>query len=168
MAQRFGQVFAFEANRSADFDLLHYQKPNVHFFQYGLSDANETRVLHVPVRQGIPVVGWASIGRRTLPFADAFLELPVELQRLDDQPFVQNQAIDLIKIDVEGHELEVLRGGLETIRRNKPVLLIEDNTEQRAAIRKLLEATGYRSVTFAEISGKSLPSPNLIWIAKEP
>jgi FkbM family methyltransferase len=167
MAQRFGLVVAFEANPTEDFDLWHYPNPNVQVFRCGLSSVNETRVLHVPVRQGIPVAGWASVGRRELPFADAFLEIPVEVQCLDDQPFVQNHTIDLIKIDVEGHELEVLQGGIETIRRDNPVLLIEDNPEQREAIRELLEGVGYRSVTFAEISGKSLPSPNLIWTAKE-
>lgn len=35
--------------------------------------------------------------------------------------------IDAIKIDVEGGELGVLRGGLDTIERCRPVLLIEDH-----------------------------------------
>ena len=163
MAQRFGQVFAFEANKSEDFDILHYKKPNVHLFQYGLSNSAETRTLHVPVRQGVAIAGWASVENRDLPFADSFVEISVELQRLDDQPFVQHQTLDLIKIDVEGHELEVLQGGLQTIRRDKPVLLIEDNGEQRVAIRDLLESIGYRSATFEQLTGKTTPSPNLIW-----
>ncbi len=33
--------------------------------------------------------------------------------------------VDFIKIDVEGHELEVLRGARETLRRDRPVLFIE-------------------------------------------
>jgi hypothetical protein len=33
--------------------------------------------------------------------------------------------VDFIKIDVEGAELEVLKGALELIGRNKPVLIIE-------------------------------------------
>ena len=35
--------------------------------------------------------------------------------------------IDLIKVDIEGAELRALRGGVETIRRLKPVILIEFN-----------------------------------------
>ena len=35
------------------------------------------------------------------------------------------EKIDLIKIDVEGHEVEVLMGGLKTISKNKPVIVIE-------------------------------------------
>ena len=41
--------------------------------------------------------------------------------------------ISVIKIDVEGFELEVLTGALETIRKNKPVIILEiwpDNKEK--------------------------------------
>jgi len=167
MAQHFKQVYAFEANRTEDFDLLHYRKRHIHFFRYGLSNTNEIRMLHIPVRQGVAIAGWASVENRELPFADSFVEMPVELQRLDDQSFVQNQTLGLIKIDVEGHELEVLEGGLETIRRDKPVLIIEDNAEQRTAIRELLASLGYRSTTFEKLIGKPAPSPNLIWFPRD-
>ncbi len=42
------------------------------------------------------------------------------------------EKIDLIKIDVEGHEIEVLEGARETFYRNKPVVVIEtfDKKEQ--------------------------------------
>src|SRR5262249_27695046 len=33
--------------------------------------------------------------------------------------------VSLIKIDVEGYEMEVLKGAMETIKRNKPVLIVE-------------------------------------------
>lgn len=35
------------------------------------------------------------------------------------------QPVRVIKIDVEGHELAVVRGALETIRRDRPLLVIE-------------------------------------------
>jgi hypothetical protein len=37
--------------------------------------------------------------------------------------------VSFIKIDVEGHELEVLLGSVDTLRRDRPILLIE--IEQR-------------------------------------
>lgn len=37
------------------------------------------------------------------------------------------EKVDFIKIDVEGFEIDVLRGGRETIERLKPSLLVEFN-----------------------------------------
>ena len=43
---------------------------------------------------------------------------------LDDERAAAG-AVDLIKIDVEGHEEAVIRGGIETIRRDQPILIFE-------------------------------------------
>ena len=52
--------------------------------------------------------------------------LEVQLIRLDD---ISIEKVSLIKIDVEGHELSVLRGGSETIRKYRPHLYIEIQNE---------------------------------------
>lgn len=61
------------------------------------------------------------------------------------------ERVDFIKIDVEGHELEVVKGGLGTIDRLGPALLIEaearkhDGSDaQIRALRELLEGRGYQ------------------------
>lgn len=164
MARRFQRVCAFEANPQIDYDIRHYKKSNLHFYAYGLSDQTRRTNLYVPVHRGIPYIGWANLANRELPFADAYETVQVDLQRLDDQVFVWETAVDLIKIDVEGHELEVLRGGLETIRRDRPVLIIENNPDQSAAIQALLEETGYRKTTLAAWMGVPASSPNLIYL----
>lgn len=41
---------------------------------------------------------------------------------------IADARVDWIKIDVEGVELQVLKGGLETLKRYRPKLLIEDHT----------------------------------------
>lgn len=38
--------------------------------------------------------------------------------------------IDFIKIDVQGHELQVLKGAEKTIRKHRPVLVVEDLAEK--------------------------------------
>ncbi|MFA6204487.1 MAG: FkbM family methyltransferase [Gallionella sp.] len=46
----------------------------------------------------------------------------IPLKRLDDFDL---QHVDFMKIDTEGHELFVLKGGEQTIRRCKPVIIVE-------------------------------------------
>src|SRR5262249_47620639 len=50
---------------------------------------------------------------------------------------------DLIKIDVEGMEMEVLAGAARVIERCHPVMLIEKIKADAAVLRMWLEARGY-------------------------
>lgn len=40
------------------------------------------------------------------------------------------EKISFIKIDCEGHEIEVLSGAMKLIKKNKPILLVENNSNQ--------------------------------------
>ena len=51
--------------------------------------------------------------------------------------------VDLIKIDVEGMEMEVLAGAARTIERNRPIMLIEKIKADAAVLRMWLESRGY-------------------------
>lgn len=53
---------------------------------------------------------------------DTTIEVQTDLL---DHIVPENLRIDLVKIDVEGGELGVLQGGIETIKRNKPVIIFE-------------------------------------------
>lgn len=60
---------------------------------------------------------------------------------------------DFIKVDVEGHELEVLHGGRETVSAYRPALLIECETRHRPdgdvrPVFELLAALGYEGSFF--------------------
>lgn len=68
-------------------------------------------------------------------------EVPV--LSIDGQNFTN--PIGFMKIDVEGYELEVLKGATETINRWKPILYIEDDRiEKRAALRDYITKLGYK------------------------
>ena len=56
------------------------------------------------------------------------------------------QNVDLIKLDVEGHELEALQGAIETIKRYKPIVLIEDKHVKGRPACNYLEELGMRRV----------------------
>ncbi|HTQ34200.1 MAG TPA: FkbM family methyltransferase [Stellaceae bacterium] len=56
------------------------------------------------------------------------------------------QRLDLLKIDVEGHEAQVLAGAGETLARLRPAVIFESGHEtgdERAQIAERLEAAGY-------------------------
>lgn len=58
--------------------------------------------------------------------------------------------LDLIKMDIEGSEVEALRGALETLRRHHPVLIIETHIINGRStveeVRRLLDENGYRDI----------------------
>lgn len=56
---------------------------------------------------------------------------PVPLQKLDEIAYARNAS--LIKADVEGMELAVLRGGMELIRRRQPALFLENNAPDESS-----------------------------------
>jgi len=64
-------------------------------------------------------------------------------RRLDDQGL---QPV-LIKIDVQGYEYQVIKGGIDTIRRHEPLLLIEDFHWEHE-MGTLLEEIGYEQYLF--------------------
>ena len=55
------------------------------------------------------------------------------------------EQIDLIKIDVEGAEVEVLKGALKIIEKNKPILVIESFT-RKAELEDVIFPLGYVQV----------------------
>lgn len=62
-------------------------------------------------------------------------EQVIELKRLDD---FEIRDIDLMKIDVEGFEVDVLQGSMETIKKFHPKIIIETHTKELK--RKVIEA----------------------------
>jgi FkbM family methyltransferase len=65
---------------------------------------------------------------------------PVRALRLDSLGLAR---VDLIKIDVEGMEVEVLQGGMEVIKAHKPILLVEFHKTDRVALMSLLNDLQY-------------------------
>lgn len=76
-------------------------------------------------------------------YKGTFYEVPV--QRLDDTDFSQ-QKIHAIKIDVENFEYSVFKGGIEMLRRDRPLIYCElwDNENREQVFQLLGSELGYR------------------------
>lgn len=110
----------------------------------GVGNLVETRMIE------IDALGFAVPSRGTL----AATEVP--FTTIDHVCRAEGLRPAIIKIDVEGHEREVLVGARETLARDRPILCLElhlDVLEQRggaiAPLLALLEATGYTFETSA-------------------
>ena len=68
--------------------------------------------------------GTAKIYSGLIKVSDNPTGTKVKKDRLDN---LSLERVDVIKLDVEGHELAVLRGALETIRKTRPVIVMESN-----------------------------------------
>lgn len=142
-AEHFDRVIAFEPHPRT-FGLLKLNAdlaPNVVAINCGLSSSAG----QVSVNENRGNMGASSIGRQ----ADAGgRAVSFELRRVDDIAEVRAcAAISFVKIDVEGHELEALKGAAETLRRHQPVIAIEalgnEVCEGSTAALDFLRSLGY-------------------------
>jgi len=61
----------------------------------------------------------------------------VPVKRLDSYRF-DSEKIGLMKIDVEGFEVRVLEGALETIRKHRPRLIIEIHPPHKESVKRIM------------------------------
>jgi FkbM family methyltransferase len=147
---RRGRILAFEPNPAqfAHVQELAARRDNVTAHPIGLSDQAATAELHIPVLDDALAPGLGSVAvpgtRSDVPHRT----VSVTLERLDTVLESQTDTVDFLKIDVEGHEFSTLQGAEETLRRSRPVILIEiEQRHQDAPIQRTfdyLAGLGYR------------------------
>jgi FkbM family methyltransferase len=57
-----------------------------------------------------------------------------------------NDRLDLVKVDVEGMEMDVLKGAVEVVEREHPILIVEHLKSDKSALHAWMEARGYSVV----------------------
>jgi FkbM family methyltransferase len=98
---------------------------NVHVHNLAISDTNDTGFMEIPsFPDGGPNPYQARLVR-DFPSRSLSRPVPVRIMRLDDLSEVIGKTVDFVKIDVEGHEAAVIRGGQRLIERDRPALLME-------------------------------------------
>ncbi len=132
-----GTVVAFEPQPNL-FDLLkkNVAGKNVACLPYALSDSYRIAPM-ARVRYG-DTYNYGGIGLDTTSSLGSIKVQCVTLDSLGLKP-------DFIKIDVEGHELSVLKGAADTINECSPILYVEDDRDdKRYELRKYIEYLGYK------------------------
>lgn len=160
MARRFKHVYAFEANPEEASPIRSSGLENVTLIDKGLSNAKGKAVLYIPVVDGLAVSGWASLQPGNCPQASHHLRREIELTTLDT---FQLEGVDLIKIDVEGHEFNVLQGASRTIAASKPTLIVEIKRPQYENVCNLLRRHGYVAERLIDVTGHAGSLENFIF-----
>jgi FkbM family methyltransferase len=91
---------------------------------FGLSDENKEFLLYLNTFNS----GNNSISEEKINGDNLMVPQKIKVRRLDDLELTEE--IGLIKIDVEGLETNVIKGGIKTILKNKPVILFESNKNE--------------------------------------
>jgi FkbM family methyltransferase len=152
------KIHSFEANpRLAGILEKRYRnRDDVFIHGFGLADEAHNLPLFTPVYKKFVYDGLASfdresavswLGPETLYLFTqdrlTLIESVCQTKRLDDQDLDPV----FMKVDVQGYEYQVLKGGLNTIERSQPVMMLEE-PHQAPALMKLLQSLGYDEYLF--------------------
>ena len=167
--QRRSPILSIEPNPVLERD-LRFLRRILTRFDYRLLAAGDRRGavdLYVPTYCGVPITAESSLAREAVMESPSLRRLlgprmsseyfsisrhTVEMRPLDDlelEPAV-------VKIDVQGSELSVLRGLRTTIERHRPVLLLEKSHEFQEVCRFLAER---RYQAFVYVAGDKRLEP---------
>jgi FkbM family methyltransferase len=149
-----GPILSFEPNPELEF-YLSYIKSLIPGFEYqiaGLGDQEQTNPFFVPTVNGIPFYQEGTNNKEILNesvtkrrFKEVtgrsdfkIKEIQVKIKTLDSLYLKP----DVIKLDTQATELNILKGGLETLKAQEPILLIEAGSELQK-ITDYLKPIGY-------------------------
>jgi FkbM family methyltransferase len=134
---------SFEANPDLASRLKRYAHGRrLTVWSMALSDTVGRVTLHVPVdaRTGLQRAGSASIVSHSA--TGPVVDIEVDQARLDE---LDLPRVGFVKVDVEGFEMNVLRGAAKTIERDMPNVLVEaENRHRPNAVGDVIAWFGHR------------------------
>ncbi len=149
MAKYSKMVHAFEPNPIIFKDIeLNLGKiiKNINLYNFALSDKENKVLLKVPIRNKnydkSNYEEYFQMGRATIHEQNVMGDIEtfeIKSKKLDN--FTFSNRISFIKIDVEGHEMSVIKGAENTIKQYKPTLLVE--IEEKHSKQKVLDSINY-------------------------
>jgi FkbM family methyltransferase len=142
--------------------------------QFALAEAEGEAQIHIPVYNGYVYDGLASLREDDARWLDEdrmYRYRPERLEILTETVKIRtldsfDLSPDIIKIDVQGGERKVVEGGLATIERSRPILLIE---APPVGVIDVVHRFGYQPYAF---TGRQLVEgeqgdPNTLFLTEE-
>lgn len=137
------QVYAFEPSHEMADLLRRTSASNVSVHEIALSDQTGNAELFIPQDDDELNYGLASLESTISASNKEVVSVNVPTARLDA---IVHQDVDFVKIDVEGHELNVLNGAVELLEHSQPVFLVEaEDRHREQATRSIFEFFENRS-----------------------
>ena len=141
LASKFDHVHAFDFNN----DIHHFFKKNMKKFKiknltihpYGIGNNN----MNVAINDFFYRKKWSGYGPLGTHIDPEGKDKKYTIKTLDS---LNIKDVDLIMIDTEGYELPVLKGGIKTISKYKPVLVVEFHLLPKIGRPILTKKFGYR------------------------
>lgn len=121
-------VHAFDPNPECITRLMNLCLPNASIYPYALSSTEGFSEYFVPLRQGLPKSVWGTLEPSVFERHPQVDTIQVSKSRLDS---LCDRTISFVKIDVEGHEMDVLQGGRKLIDEQKPIFIVEAEERHR-------------------------------------
>ena len=151
----FKSIDAFEPLKEISYRLEHFQNPSLKVHNCALSNKRGEFQIYIPYLSGKAIASLASLEKR-----DGDCEIrTVKVDKIDNYDF---DDVDLIKIDVEGHEEYVIEGARNIIKTNMPILIVE--IEQRHLNKPIEEV--FQSILKLNYNGFFLQNGNLTPLKK--
>ncbi len=119
------KVFVFEPiEECINYIKLGYKKNNIVYINKIVSDTNQKKLIKIPIYDNQKIFGKSSVDNQ---FAKSEKR---ELQALSLDEFIKEANFDrellgILKIDCEGHELNIIKGAKNFLKNSKLLLLIE-------------------------------------------
>jgi FkbM family methyltransferase len=140
------KVIAFEPNPVCAKHLSKVLRRNCEVIAKAVSDRSGRAQLRMPVQGNVAMNALGTIDQDnrfvTETRATGFTVQDIETTTLDQEiksRLTSGESIALINIDVEGHELSVLRGGEALLASRRPVLLVEIEYRHGASVEAVFD-----------------------------
>lgn len=165
------KIISFEPNLINFENLKKIEKKDFFFkcFKFALSDKNQKKNFFTPYFKNYPITQMAGVNKAgvkkrlesSLFIKNMFKKINFKKQNIEVKKLDYFKLKpQFIKIDIEGHEYECVKGSIKTIIKHKPILMIEYDKNICDKIYSLIRKYNYKKYMYDKTSKKIIKFKN--------